>query len=126
MSKRNGRHGDARAPSAADPPQNGGNRKPPVSEFRCGRIRATIWENFSEGHEKWYSVVVSRSYKQGDTLKTAQSFGRDDLLVVAEVVRMAYYWVNKQLGGGQRDTEHGPADVGKDNGTPVHDSDIPY
>ncbi len=125
MSKRDGKPQGPRPPAAdANAPQTTG--KPPAAEFRCGRIRATVWENLSDGHGKWYSVVVSRSYKQGDAWKTAQSFGRDDLLVVAEVVRMAYHWVNRQLGGGQRDAESAPADGARDPDTQGHDSDLPF
>jgi hypothetical protein len=62
-----------------------------------GKIRATIWENQSAGHGKWYSVVFTRSYKQGNDWKSASSFGRDDLLVVAEVARLAFHWVSEQL-----------------------------
>jgi hypothetical protein len=31
----------------------------------------------------FYNVTVSRSYKEGDSWKSSDSFGRDDLLVLA-------------------------------------------
>lgn len=104
------------APADAPPSPTNGDRQPPAAEFRLGRIRATIWANFSENHGTWYSIVVTRSYKDGQgNWKTAQSFGRDDLLVVGEVTRLAYHWVCKQQGGGLRvsleteaETTHGP------------------
>jgi hypothetical protein len=125
VNKRDAKPQGPRPPAAdANAPQNAG--KPPAAEFRCGRIRATVWENVSDGHGKWYSVVVSRSYKQGDVWKTAQSFGRDDLLVVAEVVRMAYHWINRQFGGGSRDSEPAPADTAREVEARTPDSDIPF
>lgn len=67
-------------------------RIPPVHEVRIGRIKGTIWQNQgSEG--PWYSVSVTRSYKDGDTWKQAHAYGRDDLLVVAEVARACFLWI---------------------------------
>lgn len=100
-------------------PLKNGDRKPPAAEFRLGRIRATLWENYSENHGAWYSVVVTRSYKDGQgNWKTAQSFGRDDLLVISEVTRMAYHWINRQFGGGQRTSEAEPTTQGQDEDIP--------
>jgi len=80
-----------------------GERQPPAAEFRLGRIKATVWANFSESHGPWYSVVVTRTYKDGNgNFKAAGSFGRDDLLVVGEVTRLAYHWIMRQQGSGAR------------------------
>ena len=38
-------------------------------------------------------MTFSRSYKDGDEWKNATSFGRDDLLTVAEAARMAWHWI---------------------------------
>jgi hypothetical protein len=79
-------------------------RRPPAHECRIGRIRATVWENQHPEQGRWFSVTITRSYKQGEQYKTANSFGRDDLLVVAEVSRLAFLWIAQQngtnLGGG--------------------------
>jgi hypothetical protein len=62
-----------------------------------------VWANFSESHGPWSSVVVTRTYKDGNgNYKAAGSFGRDDLLVVGEVTRLAYHWVMRQRGSGAR------------------------
>lgn len=37
---------------------------------------------------------MSRSYKQGDDWKQADSFGADDLLHLAELLRQAWAWIN--------------------------------
>lgn len=75
---------------------NQGGRKPPAYECRMGRIRAVVWKN--DGKDgAWYSVSVTRSYKDGEqNWKQATSFGRDDLLVVAEAVRTCWLWIMAQ------------------------------
>ncbi|MBX9584728.1 MAG: hypothetical protein K2X87_30865 [Gemmataceae bacterium] len=94
--KKNGGGTDNSTPPAPEPNGSGGTRKPPAHEVRLGRIRATVWENVSENGEAWFSVTVSRSYKQGDEWRTANSYGRYDLLVVSECCRLAFLWVVSQ------------------------------
>jgi hypothetical protein len=69
-----------------------GNR--PVHEVRFGTIRAAIWANQTEQHGVIYNVTVSRSYKNssGDW-KDSDSFGRDDLLIVAKALDEAHTWI---------------------------------
>ena len=52
----------------------------PVDEIRIGRVKATIWHN----------VTFGRLYKEADQWKTTQSFGRNDLLVLAKVADQAH------------------------------------
>jgi hypothetical protein len=54
----------------------------PTSEIRIGRIEAAIWANEQNGIIR-YNVTFSRLYKDGDGWKRSESFGRDDLLVLA-------------------------------------------
>lgn len=65
----------------------------PAHEVRLGKIRVTIWPNRSPNQGTWYSVTVSRSYKDGDAWKETSSFRRDDLPVVARAIDMAYAWI---------------------------------
>ena len=65
----------------------------PRTRIRIGRIRVTIWENHHEEKGKWFSMTVSRSYKQGNDWKSASSFGRDDLLPLGEALRQAFHWL---------------------------------
>jgi hypothetical protein len=77
-----------------EPNGSGGTRRPPVHEVRLGRIRATVWQNESENGDAWFSVTISRSYKDSKgEWRTANSYGRDDLLVVSECCRLAFLWV---------------------------------
>ena len=38
-------------------------------------------------------MTVSRSYKEGDTWKSSDSFGRDDLLVLAQLLGATYTFI---------------------------------
>jgi hypothetical protein len=84
----------------------GGERQKPAHEYRCGRIKGTIWRQ--EGKESpWFSVSIVRSYVDGNKQwKTAATFGKDDLLVVAEVARHCWQWIAAN-GNGKSDGEGG-------------------
>ena len=43
-----------------------------------------------------HNVSVSRIYKDGDDWKQSDSFGRDDLLLVAKALGMAHTWIFEQ------------------------------
>ncbi len=64
----------------------------PVHSIRLGAIKAAIWEN-SVGDTIRHNVTVCRIYKDGDQWKNADSFGRDDLLVLAKVADQAHTWI---------------------------------
>ena len=68
-----------------------GNR--PVHEIKLGRIRASIWINESDRQDVWFNVSISRVFRDGQDWKTATSFGRDDLPLVAKAAEMAYAWI---------------------------------
>ena len=67
----------------------------PISEIRIGAIKAAIWENGTVNGTR-YNVTLSRLYKDGDNWKRTESFGRDDLLVVAKVADQAHTWIVAQ------------------------------
>jgi hypothetical protein len=64
----------------------------PVHEVRLGRIKAAIWANEVEGRVR-HNVTIMRIYKDGNEWKTSESFGRDDLPLVAKVADMAHSWI---------------------------------
>jgi hypothetical protein len=69
----------------------------PAHKIRFGVLQVTIWRNTGE-KDNWYTVVPTRSYKQGDdTWKETDSLGTDDLLPVAELLRQAFSWIAKQM-----------------------------
>ena len=61
----------------------------PVEEVRIGRVKATVWRNGTDEQPR-YNVTFSRLYKEGDQWKSTQSFGRNDLLVLAKVADFAH------------------------------------
>ena len=67
-------------------------KKAPVHEVRVGRVRAAIWENDTQNGPR-HNVTLSRLYKDGDEWKDSQSFGRDDLPLVAKVSDLAHSWI---------------------------------
>lgn len=67
----------------------------PVHEVRLGAIKAAIWEN-QNGEVTRYSVTFSRLYRQEEQWKSTDSFGRDDLLLLAKVADQAHSWILEQ------------------------------
>ena len=61
----------------------------PVAEVRIGRVKEAIWSNETEGRMR-HNVTFSRLYKDGNEWKRTQSFGRNDLLVLAKVADQAH------------------------------------
>ena len=62
----------------------------PVAEVRIGRVKGTIWPNGTEEQPR-HNVTFSRLYKDdAGEWKTTQSFGRNDLLVLAKVADLAH------------------------------------
>ena len=76
-------------------PRNNKPKDEPVHKVRFGRIQASVWKNESENGPR-YNTTFSRSYKDGEEWKNTDSFGRDDLLVIAEAARQAYVWIREQ------------------------------
>ena len=80
-------------PAPAKPVSNGGNR--PAHEVRLGRIKAAIWANSTENGVR-HNVTFSRLYRDGEDWKDSDSFGRDDLLLLAKVADLAHTWIFEQ------------------------------
>ncbi len=70
-------------------------KQQPANEIRMGAIRATIWENETTNGIR-FNVTVSRLYKDGEEWKQTDSFGRDDLQLLAKVIDMAHSWIFQQ------------------------------
>lgn len=63
----------------------------PLDKIRFGHIAVTIWENKSSEGKSFHSFTVERTYTdtEGKPQSTA-SFGRSDLLILAEALRVAH------------------------------------
>lgn len=70
-------------------------KEKPVHEVRLGAIKAAIWKNDTDNGVR-YNTTIRRLYKDGDDWKDTDSFGRDDLLVVAKVSDMAHTWIHQE------------------------------
>ncbi len=67
-------------------------KQQPVHEIRLGAVKAAIWENETSVGVR-HNVTVSRLYKDGEEWRNTDSFGRDDLPLVAKVVDQAHSWI---------------------------------
>lgn len=78
----------------------------PVHEIRMGRIKAAIWRNETDNGPR-YNVTLARVYKTDDGWESTDSFGRDDLLLVAKVADCAHTWIHQQVGEDQENNGNG-------------------
>ena len=61
----------------------------PAAKLRYGSVSAAVWQNQGD-KGSFYNVTFQRTYKEGESFKNTQSFGRDDLLVVAKLADLAH------------------------------------
>ena len=80
----------------------------PTQEVRLGAIKAAIWRNDTEAGVR-YNATFSRLYKDGESWKSTESFGRDDLLTLAKVADQTHSWICAQ-----QQEERGPTPRGDD------------
>ena len=71
------------------------NKTKPIHEVRLGYIKAAVWKNETEAGVR-YNVTFSRLYKDGDQWGSTESFGRDDLLLLAKVADQTHSWICAQ------------------------------
>lgn len=67
----------------------------PVHEVRLGVVKAAIWANETDAGVR-HNVTFQRIYKDGDEWKTTESFGRDELPLVAKVADLAHTWIYRE------------------------------
>jgi len=81
----------------ASQPKNSGNRaKAPVKTLRLGRIKAAVWENEND-RQRFYNVTFARSYlDETKNWHDSDSFGRDDLLLLAKLADQAHSFIFEQ------------------------------
>ena len=70
---------------------------PPVRVFRLGRIKAVVWENETD-QKKFYNVTFARTYMDdARNFHDTDSFGRDDLPLVAKLADQAHTFIFERL-----------------------------
>ena len=84
----------------------------PVHEIRLGRIKAAIWENETQNGTR-HNVTFQRIYRDDEgQWNHSDSFGRDDLPLVAKVADLAHTWIFQQgQSNGERDAKKETAEV---------------
>jgi hypothetical protein len=64
----------------------------PVHEGRIGRVKAAIWKNLTDKGAR-FNTTFSIIYKDGEQWRSTDSFGRDDLLLLAKLADRAHSWI---------------------------------
>jgi hypothetical protein len=67
----------------------------PAHKIRSGGIEVAVWRQESE-KGPWYNVTMSRSYKKDEEWKKSDSFGSDDVLLLAKLLDQAHTWIISQ------------------------------
>jgi len=71
-------------------------RDMPVFSCRHRALKAAVWQNESE-KGPFFNVTVSRSYKDGETWRESTSFGYDDILPIAELLRTCHGFISREI-----------------------------
>lgn len=68
----------------------------PAIVLRSGALSVSIWKREHEG-KAFYNVQPSRAYTEddGQTWQYSDSFGRDDALILAELLHLAWQWIRR-------------------------------
>ena len=77
--------------------RNANGTKLPVKTFRFGRIKAAVWENEVD-NKKFFNVTFARTYvDEAKNFHDTDSFGRDDLPLVAKLADLAHTFIFERL-----------------------------
>src|SRR5437667_11408438 len=67
----------------------------PVHKIRHGFVSASIWRQETD-KGPMFNVTFQRSYREDDTWKNSNSFGRGNLLVLSLIAARAFEWIGNQ------------------------------
>lgn len=76
-------------PARADTGEEQRSTRRPKDTVRVGNVEVAIWENQGSGGTFYTASTPKLSYKDGEEWKESSSFGRHDLLDLAEASREA-------------------------------------
>lgn len=98
----------------------------PAATIRDGAMKATIWKNEGEKGD-FYSVDLTRSYKQGDEWKeTTKGFSGLDLFKATNLLTLAYNRIIElRAQSSQTDPQSAADDHAAAAGHPEHAEEIP-
>ena len=66
-------------------------KEQPAAKFKLGFVQAVVWRNGD-----YYSVVLNRSYKDGDDWKETDQLNHGDLQNAREVLQKACDFISEQ------------------------------
>jgi len=84
----------SRPPEAPQPSERAANA--PVFSCRHRALKAAVWRNETDSGS-FFNVTVSRSYKEGEQWHESSSFGYDDVLIVAELLRTCHSFISREM-----------------------------
>ena len=68
----------------------------PAFEARLNHLRATVWENRKDG-ATWYTLTVTRRYREGEQWKDAHSLnGLADIVLAREALKLAAEFIRSR------------------------------
>jgi hypothetical protein len=79
-------------------------------EIRMGRIKAVIWTNETDAGPR-HNVTFCRLYKEGSEWMVSDSFGRDDLPLVARIADMTHTWIYEQAAAASGESRQRQDDI---------------
>ena len=101
-------------------PQEAG--KPLPVEVKLGRLKASIWKNRTTENRLWVNVTLSRSYKDAQNeWHNSTSFGMEDLLALAELVRLTFHRAVEVFKEDRQQAQESPAPVASET-----DDSVPF
>lgn len=68
-------------------------KRKPIHTLRIGPVKAAIWENETKSGGIRYSTSISRIYRVGDKWRDTNSFGRDELPLLAKLLNDVDAWL---------------------------------
>jgi hypothetical protein len=68
----------------------------PARKMTLGAVQIAVWLNQTDDGKSYYSVSVSRRYKDGDGWKDSNSFKPSDLLNLGKAIEMAFDFIASQ------------------------------
>jgi hypothetical protein len=69
-------------------------KQKPVQSFRLGSVKAAVWANKTDEGKTFFNVTFARGYKdEKGEWHDSDSFGRDDLPLLAKVADQAHTWI---------------------------------
>ena len=85
-------------------------KNPPIVVLRDGALKVSIWENEAE-NGSYLSSAFARTYTKDGAPKDSYTFGRNDLLPLAELARRAYLKTGRSCEAQSSDEEHSSPDA---------------